>query len=91
LFVQFHGIWGLYLGAEKKPLDGGSIDEALAQMEAKFGPLLRRKLQERGAKLEGGIQRYSCIALNHTGLLQLKDNRLKDGDVLHVFPAITGG
>ena len=91
MFVQFHGIWGLYLGAERKPLDGGSLDEALAQMEEEFGSLLRQKLWEHGAKLDGGIKQYSYITLNHTGLQQLKNNLLKDGDVLHVFPALTGG
>ena len=89
--MQFHGLWGLYLGAEKKPLDGGSLDAALALMEDEFGPLLRQKLQDHGAKLDGDIRKYSFIVLNHTGLQQLKDNRLKDGDVLHVFPAVTGG
>ena len=89
--VQFHGIWGLYLGAEKKPLAGGSLDEALAQMEDKFGPPLRKKLQDHGAKLDGDIRKHSFITLNHTGLQQLKDNRLEEGDVLHVFPTVTGG
>ena len=91
LKVQFHGIWGLYLGFDQFPLESAGLDEALARVEEKFGPLLRQKLQDRGAKLDGGIEKYSYIALNYTGLQQLKDNRLKDGDVLHVFPAITGG
>ena len=91
LKVQFHGLWGLYLGAGPIPLEAGGLDDALAQIEEKFGPLLRQRLQERGVKLDGDIRKYSFIALNHTGLQQLKDNRLKDGDVLHVVPAITGG
>jgi molybdopterin converting factor small subunit len=91
LKVQFHGIWGLYLGTEKKPLEGGNLDEALARIEAEFGLRLRQQLQERGVRLDGDIKKYSYIALNSTGLQQLQDNRLKDGDVLHVFPAMTGG
>ena len=79
------------MGTEKKPLEGGNLDEALARIEAEFGSPLRQRLQERGVKLDGDIRKYSFIALNHTGLQQLKDNRLKDGDVLHVFPAVTGG
>jgi molybdopterin converting factor small subunit len=91
LNVQFHGIWGLYLGTEKKPLEGGNLDEALARIEAEFGSPLRRKLQERGVRLDGDIRKYSYIALNSTGLQQLKDNCVRDGDILHIFPAVTGG
>jgi molybdopterin converting factor small subunit len=91
LKVQFHGIWGLYLGFDQFPLESAGLDEALAGVEEKFGPLLRQRLQDRGVKLDGDIKKYSYIALNDTGLQQLKDDRLKNGDVLHIFPAITGG
>lgn len=79
------------MGAEKKPLEGGNLDEVLALIEAEFGPRLRQQLQERGVRLDGDIKKYSYITLNSTGLQQLQDNRLKDGDILHVFPAVTGG
>jgi molybdopterin converting factor small subunit len=79
------------MGAEKKPLDGGSLDEALARMEDKFGPLLQYKLMEQGVRLEGDIRKHSYIALNDKGIQQLVNTRLKNGDVLHVFPAVTGG
>jgi len=91
LKVQFHGLWGLYLGFDQCPLEVACLDEALAGIEGKFGSLLRHKLQEHGVKLDGDIKKYSYITLNGTGLQQLQDNRLKDGDVLHVFPAMTGG
>ena len=91
LKVQFHGLWGLYLGFDQFPLESAGLDEALARVEEEFGTLLRQKLREHGAKLDGGIKQYSYIALNHTGLQQLKNNLLKDGDVLHIFPAVTGG
>ncbi len=91
MFVQFHGIWGLYLGAEKKPLDGGSLDDALAQLEDEFGPLLRQKLKKQGVRLDGDINKHSFITVNDKGIRQLMDLHLRDNDVLHVFPAITGG
>jgi len=79
------------MGAEKKPLDGGSLDEALAQMEDKFGPLLRHKLKKQGVNLTGDIRKHSYITVNERSIWQLVDTQLKEGDVLHVFPAITGG
>ena len=91
MFVQFHGIWGLYMGAERKPLDGGSLDQALALMEDKFGPLLGQKLKERGVRLDGDIRKHSYITLNNRGIQQIVDMPLNQSDVLHVFPAITGG
>jgi molybdopterin converting factor small subunit len=89
--VQFHGLWGLYLGLDQCLLESAGLDEALARVEEKFGPLLRQRLQERGVKLDGDIKKYSYVALNGTGLQQLKDNSVQDGDILHIFPAVTGG
>jgi len=91
LKVQFHGIWGLYLGFEQFPLESAGLDEALARVEEKFGFLLRQRLQDRGVKLDGDISKHSYIALNGSGLQQLKNNSVQDGDILHIFPAVTGG
>ena len=91
LKVQFHGLWGLYLGVDQFPLESSGLDEAIARVEEQFGPLLRQRLQERGARLDGDIKKYSYIALNSTGLQQLRDNSIRDGDILHIFPAVTGG
>jgi molybdopterin converting factor small subunit len=91
LKVQFHGLWGLYLGFDQCQLESAGLDEAIAGVEDKFGPLLRHKLREHGVKLDGDIKKYSYITLNSTGLQQLKDNSIQDGDILHIFPAVTGG
>lgn len=53
--VQFHGIWGLYLGIEKAALNASDIDEALAELEGKFASQLKKKLAERGVHLDGDI------------------------------------
>ena len=91
LKVQFHGLWGLYLGAGPIPLEAGGLDEALALIEEKFGPLLRQKLKERGVRLDGDIRKHSYITLNNRGIQQIVDMPLNESDVLHVFPAVTGG
>ena len=89
--VQFHGLWGLCLGVEQFPLEAAGLDEALAGIEGRFAPLLRQRLQNRGVKLDGDIRKYSYVVLNSTGLQQLPDNNIQDGDTLHIFPAVTGG
>jgi molybdopterin converting factor small subunit len=91
ILVQFHGLWGLYLGTEPISLDSFALEDALEQTEARFGPLLRQRLKEHGARMDGGIARHSYITLNSTGLAQLKDGKIREGDVLHIFPAVTGG
>jgi molybdopterin converting factor small subunit len=91
LKVQFHGLWGLCLGFGQCSLESGRLDEALVRVEEQFGPLLRQRLQERGVKLDGDIKKYSYVALNYTGLQQLADNSVRDGDIIHIFPAVTGG
>jgi molybdopterin converting factor small subunit len=89
--VQFHGLWGLYLGTAKMRLECDTVDELLALVESRFGDSLRQNIRERGAKLEGEIIKYSYMALNEAGLKQLPNRQLKSGDVLHIFPAISGG
>jgi len=89
--VQFHGLWGLYLGTGKTKLECDKVDALLALVESKFGDDLQQRIRERGAKFEGGIMRYSYVALNNTELKRLNNNELKSGDVLHIFPSIPGG
>lgn len=89
--VQFHGIWRLYLGTDKAALEAISVDQALAQVVEKFGPRFKQRLQERGAKFDGDILKYSYIVLNKTNIKELKDRNLKEGDVLHLFLAVPGG
>jgi hypothetical protein len=89
--VQFHGLWGLYLGAGKTKIEAGTVGQLLVLVENRFGVTLRQKIMERGAKLDGEIVKYSYMALNTTGLKQLESGDLKPGDVLHIFPSIAGG
>jgi len=89
--VQFHGLWCLYLGAGKTKLEADTVSQLLVTGENRFGITLRQKLLERGAKLDGEIVKYSYMALNTTGLKQLKSDDLKPGDVLNIFPSIAGG
>jgi molybdopterin converting factor small subunit len=72
-------------------LQTDDIPDALAQIETKFGSRLRERLEAAGVHLDGRIQDYSLILLNGITLRNLKNNNLKEGDVLHVFPPAIGG
>lgn len=39
----------------------------------------------------GRIEEFSLVLLNGINIKQLKEVSLKDGDVLHIMPAVAGG
>jgi MoaD family protein len=89
--VRFYSLWRSYLGTDSTTLQADHIDDALTQLEEKFGPRLRENLENAGILLDGKIQDYSLILLNGVTLRNLKSTDLKEGDVLHIFPPAIGG
>jgi len=89
--VRFYSLWRSYLGTDGTTLQADDTQDALTQLEEKFGHLLREKLEIAGIHLSGKIQDYSLILLNGIALRNLKSTALKEGDVLHVFPPAIGG
>ncbi len=89
--VRFYSLWRLYFGVDSITLQADNMDEALAQLEEKFGSCLREKLEADGIHLDGKIQDYSLILLNGITLRNLKSTDLKEGDVLHIFHPAIGG
>jgi molybdopterin converting factor small subunit len=89
--VRFYSLWRSYLGTDSTTLQAGNLEDALAQIEEKLGPRLRKNLEAAGIHLDGKIQDYSLILLNGITLRNLKSTALKEGDVLHIFPPSIGG
>jgi molybdopterin converting factor small subunit len=89
--VRFYSLWRSYLGTDSSALQADDIQEALNQLEMKFGPRLRERLGTAGVHLDGKIQDYSLILLNGISLRNIKSTTLKEGDVLHIFPPAIGG
>jgi len=89
--VRFYSLWRSYLGTDSTTLQADNIEDALAQIEEKLGPRLRKNLEAAGIHLDGKIQDYSLILLNGITLRNLKSTALKQGDVLHIFPPSIGG
>ena len=89
--VRFYSLWRSYLGTDSTTFQADDIQDALTQLEEKFGPRLREKLESAGVHLDGRIQDYSLILLNGIALRNLKSTDLKEGDVLHIFPPAIGG
>ena len=89
--VKFYSLWRQYLGVDNATMQADSLDEALGQVEERFGSQLREQLQVKGVQVYGKIQDYSLILLNGTSLRNLKQTSLKEGDILQIFPPATGG
>jgi len=89
--VRFYSLWRSYTGTASTTLQADHVQEALTQLEERFGPLLRERLDTAGIHLTGKIQDYSLILLNGIALRNLKSANLKEGDVLHIFPPAIGG
>jgi len=89
--VKFYSLWRQYLGVDSVTLQADNLDEALAEVEERFGPRLREQLRADGVQVDGKIQDYSLILLNGTSLRNLKQTSLKEGDTLQIFPPATGG
>lgn len=89
--VRFYSLWRSYLGTDSTTFRADDIQDALTQLETKFGAQLREKLEAAGVHLDGKIQDYSLILLNGISLRNLKSTDLKEGDVLHIFPPAIGG
>ncbi len=89
--VRFYSLWRSYLGTDTATVQADDIQDALTQLETKFGARLRERLETAGVHLDGNIQDYSLILLNGITLRNLKSTALKEGDVLHIFPPAIGG
>jgi len=89
--IRFYSLWRLYLGKDCVSLDADNVEEALAQLEERFGSQLREQLQARGIKVDGKMQDYSLVLLNGINLRNVKESKLREGDILHVLPPGAGG
>ena len=89
--MRFYSLWRSYLGIDSSTLQADDIQDALNQLETRFGPRLRERLETAGVHLDGKIQNYSLILFNGISLRNIKSTALKEGDVLHIFPPAIGG
>ena len=89
--VRFYSLWRLYLGTDRFCLTADKLEEALAQVEERFGSRLREQLREHGIHVDGKVQDYSLVLLNGISVSGREQAPLKEGDIVHVFPPAAGG
>lgn len=87
--VLLHGAWrGFAGGAKEVTLRAATVGEAMDALAAAHPPLRERLRDEHGR-----LRAHLAVFVNDEDarLLGWEDAPLKDGDVVHVIPALSGG
>lgn len=89
--IRFVGPWRLYLGVERFTLQADTVEDALDQVEAAYGPRYHERLLKGGIVEKRRIAGDSNVLVNRVHIRQLADHSLKDGDNLDIIPRFVGG
>jgi len=89
--IRFVGPWRLYLGVERFTLQADTVEDALDQVEAAYGPRYHERLLKGGIAEKRRIAGDSNVLVNRVHIRQLADHSLKDGDNLDIIPRFVGG
>jgi molybdopterin converting factor small subunit len=87
--VLLHGAWrGFAGGAKEVTLEAATVGEAMDALAAAHPPLRERLRDEHGR-----LRAHLALFVNDEDarLLGWEDAPLKEGDVIHVIPALSGG
>ncbi|HEY6957596.1 MAG TPA: MoaD/ThiS family protein [Candidatus Limnocylindria bacterium] len=87
--VLLHGAWrGFAGGAKEVTLDAATLREALAGLAAAHPSLAERLRDE-----HGNLRAHLALFVNDEDarFLGWEDAPLRDGDIVHVIPALSGG
>ena len=87
--VLLHGAWRSFAGGAKEvPLEAASLRECLDALAAAH-PSLRERLRDEHGKLRPHLALF--VNEQDARLLGWEDAPLRDGDIVHVIPALSGG
>ena len=87
--MLLHGVYrGFAGGARDVTLDAGTIREALDEL-VRAHPSLSERLRDEHGKLRPHLALF--INQDDARLLGWEDAPLRDGDIVHVIPALSGG
>ncbi len=87
--VLLHGAWRAFAGGEKEvALEATTLGDALDALAARY-PSLAERLRDEHGKLRAHLALF--VNDEDARLLGWEDATLRDGDVVHVIPALSGG
>ena len=87
--VLLHGAWrGFAGGAREVRLEAGTLHDALDSLAVAHPPL-RERLRDEHGRLRAHLAMF--VNEDDARLLGWEDAPLKEGDVVHIIPALSGG
>lgn len=87
--VLLHGAWrGFAGGAREVPLEASTLREALAEL-VRVHPALAERLRDEHGKLRAHLSLF--VNDEDARFSGGEDATLRDGDIVHVIPALSGG
>ena len=87
--VLLHGAWRQFAGGAKEvALEATTLREALEGLTERY-PALKERLRDEHGRLRPHLALF--VNDEDARLLGWEDAALKDGDILHVIPALSGG
>jgi molybdopterin converting factor small subunit len=87
--VLLYGAWRSFAGGAKEvQLDAATMHDALEGLAA-LHPSLRERLRDEHGKLRAHLALF--VNDEDARLLGWEDATLRDGDVVHIIPALSGG
>jgi molybdopterin synthase sulfur carrier subunit len=86
--VLLHGVFAEFAGGKRAVVDAASVREALDATTAAFPPLSERIRDE-----HGNLRQHLNVFANEEEIRGLagEDTQLREGDVVHLIPAVSGG
>ncbi len=87
--VRLYGFLRTVAGRDEVQLEADSVRAVVERLATMFGPLFRQALTEEG----GRVMPYCLVYVNKVGhrLQGALEIALKDGDLVHLVPAVDGG
>ncbi len=87
--VLLYGAFREFAGGRRRaPVEAASVGEALERLIESV-PSLRERIRDE----HGGLREHLCVFANDEEIGRLQGERtvLRDGDLVHLIPAISGG
>ncbi|HET8567871.1 MAG TPA: ubiquitin-like small modifier protein 1 [Candidatus Limnocylindria bacterium] len=86
--VLLYGAYAEFAGGKKAVIDAANVREALDAAVAAY-PALRERLRDE----HGAIRQHVNVFANTEEMRHLdgEQTALRDGDVVHIIPAVSGG
>ena len=87
--MLLHGAWrGFAGGAKEVRLEAATVGDALERLATTY-PSLRERLRDEHGKLRAHLALF--VNDEDARLLGWEKATLRDGDVVHIIPALSGG